>query len=99
MHFGPWVTSQSIMHIWRDCCTIRFVAASGVGRYQNRLEVDVFWHFSFYALPPLHTLYKHIVAVKATINKQSPHAKLLLLKVGGSADNANIFEALFTERE
>ena len=37
------VTRQSNMHIWRDCC----VAASGVGRYQNRLEVDFFWHFSF----------------------------------------------------
>ena len=27
-------------------------------------------------LPP-HTLYKHIVAVKARIDKQSPHGKLL----------------------
>ena len=72
------VTCQSNKHIWRDCFTIRFVAASGVGRYRNMLEVDLFWHFSCYALSPLHTLYKHIVAVKATIDKQSPHAKLLL---------------------
>ena len=27
--------------------------------------------------PPPHTLYKHIVAVKATIDKQSPHGKSL----------------------
>ena len=72
------VTCQSNKHILRDCFTIRFVAASGVGRYRNMLEVDLFWHFSCYALSPLHTLYKHIVAVKATIDKQSPHAKLLL---------------------
>ena len=31
--------------------------------------------FIFSPLP--HTLYKHIVAVKATIDKQSPHGKLL----------------------
>ena len=34
--------------------------------------------FLFKLLPPPHTLYKHIVAVKAMINKQNPHAKLLL---------------------
>ena len=38
---------------------------------------------SFICLPPPHTLYKDIVAVKATIDKQSPHTKLLL-KSGGS---------------
>ena len=31
-----------------------------------------------YALPPLHTLYKHIVAVIAAVDKHSPQAKLLL---------------------
>ena len=36
------VTRQSNMHIWRDCC----VAASGVGRYQNMLEVDFFFGIS-----------------------------------------------------
>ena len=38
------VTCQSNMHI---IMTRLFVAAGGVGRYQNRLEVDIFWHFSF----------------------------------------------------
>ena len=32
----------------------------------------------FKLLPPPHTIYKHIVAVKVTIDKQSPHAKLFL---------------------
>ena len=36
----------------------------------------------FKLLPLLHTLYKHIIDVKATIDKQSPHAKLLLSKFG-----------------
>ena len=36
----------------------------------------------FYSLPP-HTLYKQIVAVKATIDKQSPHGKLLFESGGG----------------
>ena len=31
----------------------------------------------FKLLSPPHTLYKHIVAVKAMIDKQSPHGKLL----------------------
>ena len=33
--------------------------------------------------PPPHTLYKHIVAVKVTIDKQSPHAKWLVKSGGG----------------
>ena len=36
-----------------------------------------FGFFLFILSPPRHTLYRHI-AVKATIDKQSPHAKLLL---------------------
>ena len=36
----------------------------------------------FKRLPPPRTFYKHIVAVKATIDKQSPYSKLLL-KSGG----------------
>ena len=32
----------------------------------------------FERLPPPSTFYKHIVAVKATIDEQSPHSKLLL---------------------
>ena len=36
-------------------------------------DISIFKHF-----PPPHTLYKHIVAVKAAwIDKQSPHGKLL----------------------
>ena len=31
--------------------------------------------------PPPHTLYRHIVAVKATIDKQSPHGKLMFKSV------------------
>ena len=37
-------------------------------------------HFMF--SPPPHTLSKHIVAVEATIDKQSPHGKVLF-KSGG----------------
>ena len=36
----------------------------------------------FKCLPLPRTFYKHIISVKATINKQSPHSKLLL-KLGG----------------
>ena len=64
MRFGPGHV-QSNMDIWRDCCTIRFVAASGVVRYQNRLEVDDFWHFTFYALPFEHVC-QEIVKYRVT---------------------------------
>ena len=37
----------------------------------------------FKLLPPPHTLYKHIVAVKAMIDKQSPHANCCLSRGGG----------------
>ena len=53
-----------------------------------------FWHVAFVRLPPPHTEYKHIVAVKATIDKQSPHAKLLL-KSGFLSLRNELF--LFTE--
>ena len=36
----------------------------------------------FKRLPPPRTFYKHIVAVKATIDKQSPHS-ISVVKVGG----------------
>ena len=50
---------------------------------QERLDIDVFWLFSFLLNRPrnLHLIYRHIVAVKATIDKQSPHAKLLCLNI------------------
>ena len=55
----------------------RFLTTSGVASYQERLDFDVFFVISlFIYLPPLHTLCKHIVAVKATIDKQSPRGKL-----------------------
>ena len=51
---------------------------------QERLDnIDVFWlFFLFIHLPLQLTLYRHIVAVKATIDRQSPHAKIVV-KVGG----------------
>ena len=45
--------------------------------FQDRFEIDVFWHSLYQLSPPPQTLYKHVVAVKATIDKQSPHRKLL----------------------
>ena len=56
-----------------------FLATSEVASYRERFYFDVFWHFSFYLFAPAtDTLYKHTIAVKATIDKQSPHGKLLL---------------------
>ena len=44
----------------------------------------MFFDISLFKLfPPSHTFYKHIVAVKATIDKQSPHGKLLFKSGGG----------------
>ena len=41
---------------------------------QERLDIDVFFgFFLFINSSPRLTLYRHIVAVKATIDKQSPH--------------------------
>ena len=64
---------------------IRFRAVSEVfSRYEWSCELsgkvvfDVLWHSFFIYSPPLHTLYKHIVAVKTTINKQSPHGNCCL---------------------
>ena len=46
---------------------------------QERLDIDVFGFFLFINSSPQLTLYRHIAAVKATIDRQSPHAKLLCL--------------------
>ena len=42
--------------------------------------------FSFINSSPRLTLYRHIVAVKATIDKQSPHAKLLCLNISNEVE-------------
>ena len=55
---------------------------------QERLDIAVFLAFLFFFInssPPL-TLYRHIVAVKATIDKQSPHAKLLCLNISNEVE-------------
>ena len=54
---------------------------------QERLDIDVFLAFFLYinSSPP-HTLYRHIVAVKATIDKQSPHTKLLRLNISNEVE-------------
>ena len=46
---------------------------------QEKLDIDVFWLFFPFinSSPPL-TLYRHIIVVKATIDKQSPHAKIVV---------------------
>ena len=43
-------TKVEIIMVWFYCTT--FLAASGVARYQERLDIDVFWHFSFYLFAP-----------------------------------------------
>ena len=51
---------------------------------QERLDIDIFGFFLFInSSPRLTFIYRHIVAVivKATIDKQSPHAKLLCLNI------------------
>ena len=54
---------------------------------QERLDIDVFLaFFLFINSSPLLTLYRHIVAVKATIDKQSPHAKLLCLNISNEVE-------------
>ena len=54
---------------------------------KERLDIDVFWLFFLFinSSPPL-TLYRHIVAVKATIDKQSPHTKLLCLNISNEVE-------------
>ena len=54
---------------------------------QERLDIDVFWLF-FHSInsSPRLTLYRHIVAVKAMIDKQSPRAKLLCLNISNEVE-------------
>ena len=62
---------------------------------QERLDIDVFWlFFLFINSSPRLTLHRHIVAVKATIDKQSPHAKLLRLNISNEVEISSFnFEA------
>ena len=53
---------------------------------QERLDIDVFWLFLFISSSPRLTLYRHIVAVTATIDKQNPHAKLLCLNISNEVE-------------
>ena len=53
---------------------------------QERLDIDVFWLFLFINSSPRLTLYIHIVAVTATIDKQNPHAKLLCLNISNEVE-------------
>ena len=47
----------------------------------------MFFGFSlFINSSPRLTLHRHIVAVKATIDKQSPHAKLLCLNISNEVE-------------
>ena len=55
---------------------------------QERLDIDVLFIHS----PQRYTLYRHIVAVKATIDKQSSHAKLLCLNISNEVEISS-FEA------
>ena len=78
------VTCQRNIHIWE------IVAPSPVTGWKlpslhsrswtSRIGLKlIFFDISlFKRLPPPCTFYKYIVAVKATIDKQSPHSKLLL---------------------
>ena len=45
-----------------------------------------FGFFLFINSSPRLALYRHIVAVKATIDKQSPHAKLLFLNISNEVE-------------
>ena len=45
-----------------------------------------FGSFLFINSSPRLTLYRHIVAVEATIDKQSPHAKLLCLNISNEIE-------------
>ena len=54
---------------------------------QERLGIDVLGGvFLFINSSPRIILYRHIVAVKATIDKQSPHAKLLCLNISNEVE-------------
>ena len=53
---------------------------------QERLDIDVFGFFLFINSSLRLTLYRHIVAVKAPINKQSPQAKLLCLSISNEVE-------------
>ena len=53
---------------------------------QERLDTDVFGLFSFYYLSLQLTLYRHIIAVKATNDKQGPHTKLLCLNISNEVE-------------
>ena len=54
---------------------------------QEGLDIDVFLDFFLFINSSLAlTSYRHIVAVKATIDKQSPHAKLLCLNISNEVE-------------
>ena len=80
MRFGPGHVSKEYTNMG-DGCTIvtgwKFpLLHSRISRTGLKL---LFSDISlFKRLPPPRTFYKHIVAIKATIDKQSPHSKLLL---------------------
>ena len=71
------VSPSSEQTQWRSGAHIRFLAVSEVGIFRTGLKLMLFDISLFILFPPSRTLYKHIVAVKATIDKQSPHGKLL----------------------
>ena len=87
-------TKVEIIMVWFYCTTDFSLR---VELEDIRLDIDVFWHFSFYLHPP-YTLYKHIVAVKATIDKQSPHGKLLFKSGVLFSKKALLVELLFINK-
>ena len=65
------------------CTTVSRWRLSGVGRYWSLM------FFGFFLLinsSSRLTLYRRIVAVKATIDMQSPHAKLLCLNISNEVE-------------
>ena len=62
--------------------------SSGVGRYWSG-KVGYWCFFGFFLFinsSPRLSLYRHIVAIKATIDKQSPNAKLLCLNISNEVE-------------
>ena len=82
----------------RDYCTIRFVAASGIGRYQNRLEVNVFLAFLFLCFAPA-TYFIQTHRCCESGDRKAESTRKIVVKVGDSAEIANTFAALCTERK
>ena len=66
-------TKVEIIMVWFYCTT--FLAASGVARYQERLDIDVFLAFLFLFICPRHIHYTNTSLL--SIDKHSPHGKLL----------------------